>query len=211
VGAGAVALGASHSLPDAKAPSAAVLAGLEGASVSSDPLTLRADAGDRASRDLNRSAPAKAAPAEVPATEAWKLPIDGDRYTFTSPYGMRWGLLHAGIDLSAPEGTPYKAIHAGVVTKAGYDGGYGYAVTVLQPDGTEIIYGHSRRVLVQKDQQVNAGDVLGEVGSSGHTYGNHLHVEVHINNQPTDPIPVLRAHGVDIKLGIETTYAAPAS
>ncbi len=211
VGAGAVALGAGHSLPDAKAVSPAVIAGLESASISSDQLALRANAGDRASRDLDRGPETNAAPTEVSAEDAWVLPLDGDAYTFTSPYGVRWGTLHAGIDLSAPEGTVYKAIHGGVVTKAGYDGGYGYAVTVLQPDGTEIIYGHSRKLLVQKDQQVKAGDPLGEVGSSGHTYGNHLHVEVHVNQQPTDPIPVLRQHGVDIKLGIETTYSSHPS
>ena len=65
------------------------------------------------------------------------LPLDD--YEFTSPFGVRWGVLHAGIDLAAAEGTPYKAVHAGLVTKAGYNGGYGYSITIQNSDGTEVV------------------------------------------------------------------------
>ena len=78
--------------------------------------------------------------------DAWLLPLD--EYTFTSAYGVRFAKLHAGIDLAAPEGTPFTSIHRGTVTQAGYNGAYGYAVTVQHDDGTETIYGHARRVLV---------------------------------------------------------------
>jgi murein DD-endopeptidase MepM/ murein hydrolase activator NlpD len=204
VGAGVVALGAGATLPDAKAVPDTVLQGLEDASLSADQFAARAE-DDKASRD-ERSGAAEPKLKEVAAEDLYELPLED--FTFTSPYGVRWGSLHAGIDLAADEGTPYKAIHAGVVTKAGYQGGYGYSVTVQQPDGTEIIYGHSRRVLVQKGQQVKAGDVLGEVGSTGYTYGNHLHVEVHVKGKPVDPVPTLRAKGVDFILKISTPYSA---
>jgi murein DD-endopeptidase MepM/ murein hydrolase activator NlpD len=200
VGAGIVALGAAN-MPDAKAVSPTILANLESASLSGNAITDRSADVDRASRGSDRADAPLAAGADAEA-DAWKLPLD--EYTFTAPYGVRWGKLHAGIDLAAPEGTPDHAVHAGVVTKAGYDGGYGYAVTVRHPDGTETIYAHSRRVLVQVGQAVNAGDVLGEVGNTGYSYGTHLHLEIHVNGEPTDPVPLLRQFGVDIKLGMDT-------
>ncbi len=204
VGAGVVAIGAASALPDVKAVDPELLAGLDKSSVSADALAQRAeDTADRSARGAGDSAAA-----EVREENVWLLPLDD--YTFTSPYGVRWGKLHAGIDLSAPEGTPFKAIHAGVVTKAGYNGGYGYAVTVRQPDGTETIYGHARRVHVRKGQHVKAGDKLGEVGSTGYSYGTHLHLETHVNGRPADPIRLLRQRGVDIKLKVEAVYGGLA-
>jgi murein DD-endopeptidase MepM/ murein hydrolase activator NlpD len=206
VGAGIVALGAASNLPDAKAVSPTVLEGLENASVTADGVAARAADPGRASRDQNRVA---AAPVdEVDENDVWLLPLE--EYTFTSPYGIRWNKLHAGIDLAAPEGSPYQAVHGGVVTSAGYHGGYGYSVTVKNPDGTETIYAHSRRLFVHAGQTVKAGDVLGEVGNSGASFGTHLHVEIHVDGIPTDPIPLLRLHGVDIKLQMETSYAGAA-
>jgi murein DD-endopeptidase MepM/ murein hydrolase activator NlpD len=201
-----VALGAASNLPDAKAVSPTILANLENASVTTNGIAERSDS-QRASRDSNREGeaakPAKPAP---PAAEgdAWLLPLDD--YVFTSPYGVRGERLHRGVDLAAPEGTPYKAVHGGVVKAAGYNGGYGYSVTVARPDGIETIYAHSRRVLVQVGQTVKAGDVIGEVGNTGYSYGTHLHIEVHVNGQTTDPITLMRRHGADVKLQIESVY-----
>jgi murein DD-endopeptidase MepM/ murein hydrolase activator NlpD len=206
VGAGLVALGAASNLPDAKAVNPTILQGLEDASVTANGLAERsADNDARTSRDDDRGTDA-AAPTEASESDVWRLPLEDD-YQFTSAFGVRLDELHAGIDLAAQEGTPYKAVHAGVVTQAGYFGGYGYAVTVRHDDGTETIYGHSRKLYVSEGQAVNAGELLGEVGSTGYTFGAHLHIEVHVNGVPTDPIPLLRAHGVDIKLQIETVYS----
>lgn len=210
VGAGVVAIGAASQLPDAKAVNPTVLQNLGEVSAAQDALADRsADDGDRASRGEERGAATTKLSEEQAAAEAWLLPLDD--YEFTSAYGVRFGKLHAGIDLAAPEGTPYKSIHAGTVTSAGYMGGYGYAVTVKQDDGTEIIYAHSRRLLVQAGDKVKAGQLLGEVGNTGYSYGTHLHVEVHVNGSPTDPIVFLRAHGVDIKLKIESVLGALAA
>jgi murein DD-endopeptidase MepM/ murein hydrolase activator NlpD len=199
VGAGVVALGAASNLPDAKAVNPTVLQNLENASVTSNALADRSTDAGRANRGLDRTT--KATP-EQAAQDVWLLPLDD--YTFTSPYGIRWGKLHAGIDLAAEEGTPYKAVHAGVVTQAGYFGGYGYAITVKNADGTEVVYAHSRRLLVKAGDKVAAGQVIGEVGNTGASYGTHLHLEVHVNGTPTDPIVFLRNHGVDIKLQVES-------
>ena len=207
VGAGVVAMGAAHSLPDVKAVNPKILASL------ADPSTAKAlserNAGaNRVSRGENRAVAAKVDPARA-AQDVWLLPLDD--YVFTSPYGVRWGKLHAGVDLAAPEGTPYKAVHAGVVTAAGYNGGYGYSITIKQAGGVEVIYAHSRRLLVKVGDKVTAGQVIGEVGNTGYSYGTHLHLEVHLNGAPTDPIPFLRDRGVDIKLQVESVYAGMAA
>jgi murein DD-endopeptidase MepM/ murein hydrolase activator NlpD len=208
VGAGVVALGAASNLPDAKAVNPTVLQNLENASVTSKALADRSADSKRASRGEDRTTSTKVSP-EQAAQDVWLLPLDD--YTFTSPYGIRWGKLHAGIDLAAPEGTPYKAVHAGTVTAAGYNGGYGYAITVKQANGVEVIYAHSRRLLVKAGDKVTAGQVIGEVGNTGASYGTHLHVEVHVNGAPTDPIPFLRDRGVDVKLQVESVYAGVAA
>jgi len=203
VGAGVVALGAASQLPDAKAVNPTVLQNLEEAATTGDALAQRSADGERASRGEDRTAATKITEAQAEA-DAWLLPLDD--YQFTSPYGVRFGKLHAGIDLASPEGTPYKAVHAGEVTAAGYKGGYGYAITIKHSDGTEMIYAHSRRLLVKAGDTVKAGQVIGEVGNTGYSYGTHLHLEVHVKGAPTDPIVYLRDHGVDIKLRIESVY-----
>jgi murein DD-endopeptidase MepM/ murein hydrolase activator NlpD len=207
VGAGVVAMGAASNLPDAKAVNPSVLQNLKTASVTSKALADRAGTAGRANRGEDRSA-AKANP-ERAAQDVWLLPLDD--YVFTSPYGIRWGKLHAGIDLAAPEGTPYKAVHAGTVTQAGYNGGYGYSITVKQADNTEVVYAHSRRLLVKVGDKVTAGQVIAEVGNTGYSYGTHLHLEVHVNGTPIDPIVFLRYRGVDIKLQVESVYAGMAA
>jgi murein DD-endopeptidase MepM/ murein hydrolase activator NlpD len=207
LGAGAVALGAASELPDAKAVNPTILAKLADSSTTSA-LAQRDAGADRASRGQDRIAAAKTDP-EKAVQDIWLLPLD--EYEFTAPYGVRWGKLHAGVDLAAPEGTPYKAVHAGVVTAAGYNGGYGYSITVKQANGVEVIYAHSRRLLVKVGDKVTAGQVIGEVGNTGYSYGTHLHLEVHENGAPTDPIPFLRQRGVDIKLQVESVYAGMAA
>ncbi|MEU6078722.1 M23 family metallopeptidase [Micromonospora sp. NPDC047074] len=198
VGAGVVALGAG-AMPDAKSVSPSVLDELKAASTVSQDVAARVDSADRTSRDSDRAGGQESA-----ETEVWLLPLDD--YDFNTPYGMRWGKLHTGVDLVAPEGTPYVAIHAGTVTKAGWFGGYGYAVIVQHADGTEAIYGHSSALSVKEGQQVKAGDQLGLVGNTGHSYGSHLHLEVHVKGEPLDPVPFLKERNVDIKLQIEAVY-----
>ncbi|MGC1211508.1 MAG: M23 family metallopeptidase [Micromonospora sp.] len=202
VGAGLVALGA-NALPDAKSVSPSVLDELKQASITSQDAAARDNSAQVASRDSERAG------SEATEQDVWLLPLQA--YDFNSPYGMRWGKLHTGIDLVAPEGTPFVAIHDGTVTKAGWFGGYGYAVIVQHPDGSEAIYGHSSAVSVKEGQQVKAGDQLGLVGNTGHSYGSHLHLEIHVNGEPLDPVPWLEDRGVDIKLQTEAIYSEVAA
>ncbi|WP_410811914.1 M23 family metallopeptidase [Micromonospora sp. 067-2] len=201
VGAGIVALGAG-AMPDAKDVSSSVLDDLKQASATSQDAAARADNADRASRDSRSK--------NATEPDVWLLPLQG--YDFNSPYGVRWGKMHTGVDLVAPEGTPYVSVHDGLVTKAGWYGGYGQAVIVRHADGSEAIYGHSSALSVKEGQQVKAGDQLGLVGYTGHSYGTHLHLEIHVKGQPIDPVPFLQDRGVDIKLQVETIYnEVPAS
>lgn len=99
---------------------------------------------------------------------------------FTSGYGWRWGRMHKGIDIAGPIGTPIVAAYEGVVTYAEWnDGGYGYLVEITHPDGTETVYAHNSRILVQKGQRVAQGEQISEMGSTGFSTGPHLHFEIH--------------------------------
>ena len=98
----------------------------------------------------------------------------------SSGYGWRWGRMHKGIDIAAPIGTPVVAAAPGVVIKAGWNsGGYGRLVDIKHPDGTFTRYAHNNRILVHPGQQVEQGEPISEMGSSGRSTGPHLHFEVH--------------------------------
>ena len=199
VGAGVVALGAS-AMPNAKTVDPQVLAGLHDANVDSA-LHDRAQDATKASRS-ERTEKMETSLNESP--DVWQLPLSG--YTFTDPYGMQGDQLHAGIDLVAPEGTPFASVHDGVVKEAGWIGGYGMAVIIDNGDGSEVIYAHARQVLVQKGQQVKAGDMIGLVGSTGHARGPQLYLETQVDGESTDPIPFFRDRGVDIQLQVASIY-----
>lgn len=107
-------------------------------------------------------------------------PLDG--YRVATQYGTRgwvWSRgYHTGLDLTASYGTPIKAVHSGQVTFAGWDGAYGYKVEITHPDGTQTWYAHMSSIAVGGGA-VTTGQVIGYVGSTGNSYGNHLHLEVH--------------------------------
>jgi murein DD-endopeptidase MepM/ murein hydrolase activator NlpD len=193
LGAGVAALATGAAMPDAKTTPQAL-------SADSAELQDRATAADRASRDTERGLGTSI----TAAPDFWQLPLHG--YQFTSPFGQRWGRLHAGVDLALPEGTPYHAAKAGVVILARWHGGYGNAVIIDHGNGIQTVYGHASKLLVKEGQRVEAGQVLGLIGNTGYSFGAHLHFEIHINDQPTDPVAYLRRHGVDIPRGVEAIY-----
>jgi murein DD-endopeptidase MepM/ murein hydrolase activator NlpD len=201
VGAGVVAFG-STLLPDAKAVDQEALADLRAAAATGADLEARAAAADRVSRDSAR--PGSEASLEE-TTDVWALPMSD--YTFTTPYGMQGSELHAGIDLAAPEGTPFAAVKSGTVTSAGWGGGYGLMIVIDHGDGIQTVYAHARQLFVTAGQQVEAGQTIGLVGATGHAYGSHLCLEVQVDGQSRDPIRFLREHGVDIKLQVASIYS----
>jgi murein DD-endopeptidase MepM/ murein hydrolase activator NlpD len=99
--------------------------------------------------------------------------------TFTSGYGWRWGRMHRGIDIANNVGTPIVAAARGRVSFAGWhEGGYGYFVEITHEDGSKTRYGHNSNLLVREGQQVDQGQVISQMGSSGRSTGPHLHFEV---------------------------------
>jgi len=118
----------------------------------------------------------------------------------TSCFGQRWGRLHAGVDLAAPNGTPIHAAGAGVVVAAGPAEGYGNAVLIDHGNGYLTHYGHMSAITAKLGQRVEAGDQIGNEGSTGHSTGPHLHFEVHQGSyqNPIEPTRWLHDHGVDI-------------
>lgn len=95
--------------------------------------------------------------------------------------------FHEGIDFAAPEGTPIRAVAAGIVTWAGPRGGYGNMVQIDHGNGYATRYGHAYKVLVHVGETVNRGDVLALVGDSGRSTGPHVHFEVLINGHEVNP------------------------
>src|SRR4051812_7229363 len=97
--------------------------------------------------------------------------------------------FHAGLDFSAPQGTPIYATADGVVTTAGNtSNGYGNHVVINHGYGYETLYGHMVRVKTRAGARVNRGDLIGYVGSTGKSTGPHCHYEVHKNGQKLDPV-----------------------
>ena len=146
-----------------------------------DPPKRQADRAQRASRSSDRA-----------PLHRWVRPNYGP---LSSPFGYRWGRLHAGIDLAGPYGSPILAATDGCITYAGPESGYGEVMKITDWDGTETWYGHMS-AFVHTSGCVKAGEVIARVGSAGDATGAHLHFEVHVGGVPVNPIPFLAKHGV---------------
>ncbi|MGN7248210.1 M23 family metallopeptidase [Janibacter anophelis] len=139
-----------------------------------------------------------AARAERERTDAkrWVKPLDNA--VFTSPFGHRWGRLHAGQDYAASVGTPLKAMSSGTVIAAGPMSGYGTYIDVEYWDGTVSRYGHLSSVSASVGQQVAPGDVVALSGNTGRSTGPHLHMEIHPGGgTPIDPAGWLAERGIN--------------
>lgn len=116
------------------------------------------------------------------------VPVDGAR--LTSPFGPRGGGMHWGVDLAAPEGRPVRAAAAGKVVFAGWNGAYGLLI-ILEHSGFRTYYAHNSALLVAKNQQVAAGEIIAAVGRTGRATGSHLHFELEIHGRKVNPLPYL--------------------
>ena len=101
--------------------------------------------------------------------------------------------MHTGIDLREDTGAPVRSTAAGVVVTAGWSGGYGNLVEIDHGNGLSTRYGHLSAFAVSEGQKVQAGQIVGKVGSTGRSTGSHLHYEVRINGEAVDPSRFLRA------------------
>ena len=124
----------------------------------------------------------------TPSAAGLIWPVSGP---VTSPFGMRWGRMHEGIDIGVGYGTPIHAAASGRVIYAGWMEGYGNLVAIDHGRGMSTAYGHQSRIAVSNGQTVSQGQVIGYVGCTGHCFGPHLHFEVRINGTPVDPMGYL--------------------
>lgn len=115
-------------------------------------------------------------------------PYDG---IISSWYGYRWGTLHKGLDICQNGGCfkdPAYAAYGGVVINArNSNNGYGNCVIIDHGNGLTTLYAHFHSLCVEEGDIVEAGDVVGLIGSTGYSFGPHLHFEVRIDNVPVDP------------------------
>ena len=110
-----------------------------------------------------------------------------------SVFGMRlhpifhvWR-MHTGWDFHAGYGESIRAVAAGTVVSAGWQGGYGQVVVISHGGGLSTLYAHQSKMLVGAGQKVVKGQVIGKVGSTGYSTGPHLHFEVRVNGSPVNP------------------------
>lgn len=123
----------------------------------------------------------------------WPVAISGT--VITSTYGVRehpiQGVIkeHSGLDIgNATYGSPVVAAADGVVTYAGWLGGYGNCVMINHGNGLVTLYGHGQKIITELHKKVKKGDLIMEVGSTGNSTGPHLHFEVRVNGSCVNPL-----------------------
>jgi len=127
-------------------------------------------------------------PVDSPSAAGLIWPVAGP---ITSPFGMRWGKLHPGIDIGAAMGTPIHAAASGSVVYAGWMTGYGNLTVIDHGGGIATAYAHQSKLEVSVGDQVTQGQEIGLIGSTGFSTGPHLHFEVRVNGVPVDPMGYL--------------------
>lgn len=132
------------------------------------------------------------------AESQWVRPSQGAE---SSCFCMRWGVMHQGIDLVGPLGSPILAAGTGTVVAAGPASGFGLWVVIRHDNGDCTVYGHMYHYYVSVGQRVSAGQHIADIGANGQSTGPHVHFGVmqgRMNGPYVDPIPWLRARGVEI-------------
>jgi murein DD-endopeptidase MepM/ murein hydrolase activator NlpD len=115
-------------------------------------------------------------------------PVNGP---VVSPFGMRWGRLHAGIDIAVGSGTAIRAADSGRVVLMGWVGGYGNYTCVQHTGSLSTCYAHQSSFATSNGAAVSQGQVIGYVGCTGHCFGDHLHFETRVGGSPVDPMGYL--------------------
>lgn len=138
-------------------------------------------------KEIEEQEAEKNAIAEINGIKLATIPVTG---TISSRYGVRSRIRrsnHTGLDIAATTGTPIKVMADGVVTNASYSGSYGKLIKVDHGNGVETWYAHTSKMYVKKGQEVKAGDIIAEVGSTGNSTGPHLHLEIRLNGEHINP------------------------
>lgn len=155
------------------------------------------------------------------AQSSQSAPVNGVKFRrptsgpITSPFGQRWGRLHAGVDIAPPAGTPIVAALSGRVIWAGPMGGYGNYICIKHSNALTTCYAHQQRFAtgIKNGSVVSQSQLIGYVGSTGNITGPNLHFEVRkggsYSSSPTDPEPYL--NGSESIVPADTTSAASAA
>ncbi len=120
-------------------------------------------------------------------------PVKKSNITSVGTFGMRfhpilhYERMHKGIDLCADEGTKIYASGSGIVVRSKFNSGLGDYIVIDHGYGYKSVYGHVSKVFVKVGKKVKRGDIIAEVGTTGLSYVNHLHYEVHKNGKPVNP------------------------
>ncbi len=155
-------------------------------------------AAEKAKADAAAKVKAAARERAIAMAHRWVSPVAG--YTLTSGFGMRWGKMHPAQDLACPVGSPVHALSSGTVVFAGWSTeGYGHLVKVRYWDGTVSWMAHNSRLLVAVGDQVSPGQQIAFSGSTGHSTGPHVHLEIHPGDgSAVVPTMWLAARGVTL-------------
>jgi murein DD-endopeptidase MepM/ murein hydrolase activator NlpD len=133
------------------------------------------------------TAPLPAGPIQGESASGFIWPVNG---SLTSPFGPRWGRMHEGVDIAAPGGTPIRAAKAGTIVLAEPYGGYGNYTCIDHGGGVSSCYAH-QSAFAMTAGSVGQGQVVGYVGNTGASFGDHLHFEIRINGAAVDPLGYL--------------------
>jgi murein DD-endopeptidase MepM/ murein hydrolase activator NlpD len=122
----------------------------------------------------------------IPSEEPFSWPVQGG--IVRSPFGMRHGRQHAGIDICAQSGSPIYAARDGVVAYSGHKfRGYGNVVMIDHRDGFTTVYAHNTENIVHEGDPVVRGQMIARVGATGNATGSHCHFEIRNDNVSVDP------------------------
>jgi murein DD-endopeptidase MepM/ murein hydrolase activator NlpD len=141
-------------------------------------------------------APTGASFATLKSNRLAKLPLTSG--TVTSNFGYREDPIkggesfHLGLDIAANSGSPIAAMYFGVVIETGVSASYGNYVKLYHGGGMQVLYAHCSEILVEKDAVIKAGEIVAKVGSTGDSTGNHVHIEVHVNDIAYDPADIVQ-------------------
>jgi murein DD-endopeptidase MepM/ murein hydrolase activator NlpD len=141
-----------------------------------------------APRARARAATAPAPGPQPSSSSGFVWPVQG---SVVSPFGQRWGRLHAGIDIAAPAGTAIVAAASGRIIYAGSMSGYGLIVVIQHDAGIATAYAHNSSIFVAEGQAVSQGQTIAAVGCTGRCFGDHVHFEVRAGGNPVDPMAYL--------------------
>ena len=148
--------------------------------------------------------------ANVPSESGFLWPLPSSWNTLSSLFGSRIHPItgkpnnHTGIDIPASKNTNIYAAKSGVVTTSTYNSSYGNYVVVSHSDGTSTLYAHMNKRAVSKGETVSQGQVIGYVGTTGSSTGNHLHFEIRVNGTRVDPVDYFKDKTLYVRSGGQT-------